>query len=75
VNDIVKAALTAGEARVAIALLDGLSNREIAQRLGIGERSVKSVLRTMFLKYRVELPFGCDGAGKRIILARQLMCA
>jgi DNA-binding CsgD family transcriptional regulator len=75
-NDLVRAALTPGEGRVAEALLDGLTNREIAARLGIGERTVKSYLKIMFLKFQIDLPGADpDASGKRILLARQLMSA
>lgn len=74
-NEIVKAGLTPTQGRVAEALLDGLSNREIGLRLGIAERTAKQHLRIMFMKFQIELPGGTDMSGKRILLARKLMCA
>jgi DNA-binding NarL/FixJ family response regulator len=73
-NEIVKAALTPCQLRVAEALLDGLSDHEIAGRLGICEQSVKHSLKRMFLKFQIEPP--CGGrSGKRIVLAARLLCA
>lgn len=70
VNPIVREVLTPREADVAEQLLQGLSNRQIAERLGMTPRTVKAHLRMMFLRFQL----GEDGrSGKRIRLARQLL--
>jgi DNA-binding NarL/FixJ family response regulator len=71
-NEIVKAALTPAQLRVAEALLDGLGNREIAARIGVTERNVKARLQLLFLKFQV-VPLG-EEREKRILLARKLLC-
>jgi DNA-binding NarL/FixJ family response regulator len=73
-NEILKAGLPPGQARVGEALLDGLTNREIAERLGISEYAVKHQLQVLFLKFNVETPGG-GVSGKRIVLAQKLLCA
>jgi len=45
--------LTRRERQVAEAVADGLSNREIAERLSISERTVKARLTTVFQKFDV----------------------
>ena len=63
---LARAALTPREAQVGELLLQGLSNREIGQRLGITERTVKQVLLLMRLKFQL---------GDRIMMAKTLMGA
>ena len=45
--------LTKRERQVALAVADGLSNREIAERLSISERTVKARLTSVFQKLEV----------------------
>jgi DNA-binding NarL/FixJ family response regulator len=45
--------LTRREIQVALAVLDGASNREIAQKLGLGEQTVKNHLSSIFDKLGV----------------------
>jgi DNA-binding NarL/FixJ family response regulator len=57
--------LTLREAEVAVAAARGLSNREVAERFGIVEKTVKNVLmsvfRKMHVRYRVEMALrACD---------------
>jgi DNA-binding NarL/FixJ family response regulator len=47
------ATLTRRELQVALAVLDGASNREIAQKLGLGEQTVKNHLSSIFDKLGV----------------------
>jgi len=47
------ATLTRREIQVALAVLDGASNREIAQKLGLGEQTVKNYLSNIFDKLGV----------------------
>jgi DNA-binding NarL/FixJ family response regulator len=47
------ATLTPREMQVALAVLDGASNREIAQKLGLGEQTVKNHLSSIFDKLGV----------------------
>jgi DNA-binding NarL/FixJ family response regulator len=47
------ATLTRRELHVALAVLDGASNREIAQKLGLGEQTVKNHLSSIFDKLGV----------------------
>lgn len=47
------ATLTRREIQVALAVLDGASNREIAQKLGLGEQTVKNHLSNIFDKLGV----------------------
>ncbi len=71
-NDIVKAALTPAQTRVAEGLLEGFSNAEIAKRTGLSESDIKQRLRCMYRRFDIQVtgPYG-----KRITLARQLLCA
>ena len=46
-------ALTERERQVLKGVFEGLSNKEIAQRVGISEASVKSALQQLFLKMSV----------------------
>lgn len=73
--DLVKAALSPAECRVAEALLDGMKNSEIAAHLGIANGTVKARMQAMFLKFQIEGPngLGVEGHGKRLILARKLL--
>lgn len=72
-NQIVRAALTEREADVAELLLQGCSNPEIADALGIAQRTVKQYMRQMFAKCQVQSPDGRDTHGSRIRLARALL--
>ena len=45
--------LTEREYEVAMAVGQGLSNREIAEQLGLGERTIKAHLTTTFEKLQV----------------------
>ena len=47
------ATLTRRELQVALALLDGASNKDIAQKLGLGEQTVKNHLSSIFDKLGV----------------------
>jgi len=47
------ATLTRRETQVALAVLEGASNREIAQKLGLGEQTVKNHLSSIFDKLGV----------------------
>jgi DNA-binding NarL/FixJ family response regulator len=59
--------LTKRECQVAKAVADGLSNREIAARLSISERTVKARLTSVFQKLnvrdRVQLALLLRGSG------------
>jgi DNA-binding NarL/FixJ family response regulator len=48
-----RAALTERERQVLKCVFEGLSNKEIAQRMSISEASVKSALQQLFLKTSV----------------------
>ena len=75
-NEMVKAGLTPQQVRVAEGLLLGLRNKEIADRIGLSERTVKAHLCRMFSNFRIDTPsFRPDACAKRILLARKLLCA
>jgi DNA-binding NarL/FixJ family response regulator len=45
--------LTSREREIVRAILDGCSNREIAERLGIREQSVRNALSVVYEKFHV----------------------
>jgi DNA-binding NarL/FixJ family response regulator len=71
-NEIIRAALTPSEARVADLLLGGFPNKDIAEKLGLHPRTVKDHIGNMSLKFQA---FGLDGHADRIVLVRKLLCA
>lgn len=72
-SDVMRAALTPRQGDIAELLLCGLSDPEIAHRLGIDVRSVKGHLRMLFLRFGVGYERGAE-RNKRIVLARRLQC-
>ena len=69
VNKIFKAfpRMTEREVSCALAIADGLSNSEIAARLGIAEKTVKNVNMAVSLKMDVE-----PGGSSRVRVARKV---
>lgn len=74
-NDLVKAALTPHQLRIAQGLLNGLSNKEIAKKLGLTASQVNSAVRYMCERYGIEVAETGRNSSKRILLARKLMLA
>ena len=53
---LIRAALTLGEAKVAEGLLLGLNYREIGERAGIKEGTVKKYIEHMIWRFKIDVP-------------------
>lgn len=67
---LIRAALTERQADVAECLVEGLTDPEIAVRVGMSPRTVKSHLRNLYDRY-IERS---NGKYRRILLIRLLLC-
>jgi DNA-binding NarL/FixJ family response regulator len=74
-NDLVKAGLSPQQLRVAQGVLDGLSNIEIADRLGLTPGAVTKMVAHLCEQFEIESSSAGRDTARRIMLARQLMLA